>query len=86
MSISLSAISSPTFAFKRVHGRKVPVLKRVGRVPLGKHHRGQVRIHWNLKVNGHRLGRGRYLITLRGFDSHHNLLGTTKPVIFTVHH
>jgi hypothetical protein len=62
----------------------VPVLKRVGKVPLGKHHRGRVRIHWNLKVNGHRLRRGRYLITLRGFDRHKILLGTTKPVIFRV--
>jgi hypothetical protein len=70
--------------FKRVHGKRVPVLKRVGKVPLGKHHRGRVRIHWNLKVNGHRLRRGRYLITLRGFDRHKLLLGTTKPVIFRV--
>jgi hypothetical protein len=33
-----------------------------------------------------RLGRGKYvIITLRGFDQHHVLLGTTKAVIFTVH-
>lgn len=59
-------------------------MKLIGRVPLGAHRRGALRIHWNLKVNGHRLPRGRYLITLRGFDLKHNLLGTTKPVIFTV--
>jgi hypothetical protein len=62
------------------------VLKPVGRVPLGRHHRGRVHIHWNLKVRGHRLGRGRYLITLRGFDRHGDLLGTTKPVVFTIRH
>jgi hypothetical protein len=70
--------------FTHVHGKRVPVLKPVGRVPLGKHRHGHVRIHWNLKVNGHRLGRGKFLITLRGFDRHHVLLGTTKPVIVTV--
>ena len=43
---------------KRVHGKSVPILLRnVGRVPLGLHHRGQVKIHWNLKVNGHLLRR-----------------------------
>ena len=71
--------------FTRVHGKRVPVLKAVGRVPLGRHHRGRVHIRWNLKVNGHKLGHGKYLITLRGFDRHRNPLGTTKPVIFKVH-
>lgn len=71
--------------FTRVHGKRVPVLRAVGRVPLGRHRHGRVRIHRNLKVNGHRLGRGKYLITLRGFDRRHILLGTTKPVTFTVH-
>ena len=71
--------------FTRIHRKRVPVLKLVGRVPLGKHHRGHVHIRWNLKVNGHRLGRGKYLITLRGFDKHKVLLGTTKPVIVTIH-
>jgi hypothetical protein len=71
--------------FTHVHGKRVPVLKTVGRVPLGKHHRGRLSIRWNLKVNGHKLTRGRYLITLRGFDRHHVLVGTTKPVVFVVH-
>jgi hypothetical protein len=70
---------------RRIHGRKVLVLKLVGKVPLGAHHKGRLRIKWNLKVNGHRLGRGRYLITLRGFDRKHTLLGTTNSVIFTIH-
>ena len=71
--------------FTRIHGKRVPVLQTIGNVPLGHHRHGHLRIRWNLKVNGHRLGRGKYLITLRGFDQHHVLLGTTKPVIFTVH-
>jgi hypothetical protein len=72
--------------FARIHGKRVPVLRTIGTVPLGRHRHGHLRIHWNLTVNGHRLGRGKYvIITLRGFDQHHVLLGTTKAVIFTVH-
>ena len=69
---------------KRVHGKKVLVVRNVGRVPLGLHHRGRVRIHWNLKVNGHRLKAGRYAVTLRALDRHRNVLGTTKTVVLTV--
>jgi hypothetical protein len=68
-------------ATKRVHGRRVLVLRTVGRVPLGHHHTGKLKIHWNLKVNGHRLHHGRYLITLRALDAHKNVLGLTHPVI-----
>jgi len=71
---------------KRVHGKKVLVLSTVGRVPLGRHHKGRVKIHWNLKVNGHRLGKGKFLITLRALDSHKNVLGLTHPVIITIKH
>jgi hypothetical protein len=71
---------------KRVHGTRVLVLRNVGRVPLGRHHRGQLRIRWNLKVSGHRLSRGKYLITLRALDSHGNVLGVTTPVTVTVKH
>ena len=38
------------------------------------------RPRWNLKVNGHRLHRGKYRVTLRALDSHRNILGLTKPV------
>ena len=69
---------------KRVHGKRVLVLQAVGRVPLGHHRRGRLKIRWNLKVNSHRLGPGKYLITLRALDNHRNVLGLTNPVIFTV--
>ena len=69
---------------KRVHGQVVLVLQTVGKVPLGHHNQGRLKIKWNLKVNGHRLKPGRYLITLRAFDSVHHLLGTAKPVIFRI--
>jgi hypothetical protein len=71
--------------FAHIHGKLVPVLRPIGRVPLGLHHRGRVRIHWNLQVNGKKLKPGKYLIVLRGFDRHHILLGTTTPVILVVH-
>jgi hypothetical protein len=71
--------------FTHIHGHRVPVLHRVGKVPLGLHRHGHLHIRWDLKVNGHKLRPGKYLITMRGFDRAHNLLGTTKPVVFTVH-
>jgi hypothetical protein len=69
---------------KRVHGKKVLVLRKVGRVPLGLHHKGRVKIHWDLKVNGHLLKAGRYAVTLRALDKHRNVLGTTKTVVIAV--
>jgi len=69
---------------KRVHGKKVLVLRKVGRVPLGLHHKGRVKIHWDLKVNGHLLKAGRYAVTLRALDKRRNVLGTTKTVVIAV--
>jgi hypothetical protein len=66
---------------ERVHGHRVT---RVGRVPLGTHHKGAIRLRWDLRVNGRRLGHGRYRITLRALDSHRNVLGVTKPVTIRV--
>jgi hypothetical protein len=54
-------------------------------VPLGLHHRGRLRIQWNLEVNGQKLSRGTYQITLRGFDRHHNVLGTSRPTTLVLH-
>lgn len=70
---------------KRAHGVRVPVLRSVGRVPLGRHHSGHLKIHWDLKVSGHRLAKGKYRIVLRSLDTHHNVLGTTNPVTLTIH-
>jgi hypothetical protein len=71
---------------KVVHGKRVPVLRRVGRVPLGRHHAGLLKIGWNLKVNGHRLRAGRYLITLRALDSQRDVIGRANSVILTIKH
>jgi hypothetical protein len=57
------------------HGK----LTRVGRVPLGTHAKGALKLRWNLKVNGKRLHAGNYRITLRALDTKGNVLGLTKP-------
>jgi hypothetical protein len=71
---------------RRIHGTRVPVLRRVGRVPLGRHPAGRLKIHWNLKVNGHQLRKGTYQITLRALDRHRTVLGTTNPVTLRIKH
>jgi DNA-binding beta-propeller fold protein YncE len=55
-------------------------LVRVGRVPLGKHHKGRLRIPWNLRVNGHKLHKGRYLTTVRALDNHQHVIAIADPV------
>jgi hypothetical protein len=65
----------------RVHGHKVLRVRRVGRVPLGKHRSGKLRLGWRLRVNGKRLRHGRYRVTLRALDRKRNVLGTTKPTV-----
>jgi hypothetical protein len=62
------------------HGRFV----RVGRVPLGPHQKGRLRIKWNLRVAGHQLPKGRYLITLRAFDSHQRVIAVAHPIPLTI--
>ena len=83
---SIGILVQRVVATKKVHGTRTLVVRNVGRVPLGRHHKGKVTIHWNLKVNGHRLRPGRYLITLRALDRHGNVLGVTKSVVFRVTH
>jgi DNA-binding beta-propeller fold protein YncE len=57
---------------------------RVGRVPFGLKDTGRLRIRWNLRVDGHKLRHGRYLITLRMFDRHQHLIALAHPVSITV--
>jgi hypothetical protein len=69
---------------RHVHGKRVLVTRTVGRVPLGHHHRGSLKIRWNLKVGGHRLKPGKYLITLRALDRHRNVLGYANPAVVKI--
>lgn len=59
-------------------------LVRVGRVPFGLQRTGRVKIDWSLRVNGHRLLPGRYVITLRMFDRKGNLIALARPQTITV--
>lgn len=50
---------------RRIAGRRVPVTRRVGRVPFGSQRKGRIQIAWDYKVNGKRLPAGTYRITMR---------------------
>jgi DNA-binding beta-propeller fold protein YncE len=63
-----------------VRGRHV----LVGHVPFGLRRPGHLRIRWNLRVNGHRLRKGRYLITLRMFDRRGYPVARAHPILFTI--
>jgi len=69
---------------KRVHGRRVLRVRSVGRVPLGNHKSGRLRLRWSLRVKGKRLRHGRYRITLRALDRKHNVIGTTRATIVRI--
>jgi len=65
-------------------GRTVPRLKVVGRVPLGRHHKGANRIPWNGKVAGHRLTKGTYKITMRAIAADGLPSDLSQPVTLRV--
>jgi WD40-like Beta Propeller Repeat len=66
----------------RVLGRRAPKLKRVGRVPLGRFHKGRHRKRWRFTVHGHRLRRGCYLVTFRALTRKRKVRDLSQP--FTV--
>jgi hypothetical protein len=67
---------------QRIHGKR---LARVGRVPLGLHHKGRVHVHWSLRVNGHKLRRGRYLITLRALGRDQHVIAAARLGVITIY-
>jgi len=65
----------------RLFGRRVPKLKLVGRVPLGTFEEGKTHeVVWDQKVDGKRLRRGRYLVTLRSVTPDVQVLDLGEPV------
>jgi hypothetical protein len=68
----------------RLFGRRVPVLRKAGRVPFGAFRRGHHRVHWDLRVNGHRLRRGRYLISPRALTKKGVVRELGKPHVLRV--
>jgi hypothetical protein len=68
---------------RKLLGRKVPRIKQVGRVPLGKTRKGRNLFRWNGKVNGRRLKPGTYLLTFRALRRE-RVVSTSGSVRFTV--
>jgi WD40-like Beta Propeller Repeat len=68
----------------KLFGRRVPVLRKVGRVPFGAFRRGKHRVRWDLRVNGHKLRRGRYLITPRALTKKGVVRELGKPHVLRV--
>jgi hypothetical protein len=64
-------------------GVKVPRIKVIGRVPLGKLSNGRASFRWPAKVNGKRLKRGTYLLTFRSLRGT-RVLSTSGSVRFKV--
>lgn len=65
-------------------GRRVPKLKLVGRVPLGKFKKGKGQVHWNLRVSGRRLPRGTYQVTPRAVTKSGRIRDLGKPKILSI--
>ena len=67
LSSSLRQPSDIGFLVQRIEaGNRV----KVGRYPLLNHHpEGRLLLRWDLKVDGHKLPNGRYMITLRALDA-----------------
>lgn len=65
----------------RVLGRRAPKLRLVGRVPLGTFKRGakRHRAEWDGEMNGRKLPRGEYLLTLRALTSKQDVRDLSKP-------
>jgi hypothetical protein len=63
----------------RLLGRRVPTLKPVGRIPLGRFHRGRHTIHWRPVVDGHRLRPGLYQFTLRALTASGKIRDLSSP-------
>jgi hypothetical protein len=65
----------------RVLGHPVPKLRFVGRVPLGRFHKGRSHVRWNRKVNGHLLAPGRYQITARSLTPKGGVRDLGRPIL-----
>ncbi len=65
-------------------GRTVRTLKTVGRVPLGQFRRGKYKLHWTLRVAGHRLKHGTYLVTPRSVTRHRIVTGLGTPRVLKI--
>lgn len=65
-------------------GRRVPTLKRVGRVPFGPFPSGHHHVHWDLRVNGRHVRRGTYQVTVRAVTRKGQIRDLGRPRILHV--
>jgi WD40 repeat protein len=63
----------------KVLGSTAPRLNKVGRVPLGRFGKGRHSRHWNLKVGGHKLRNGCYLVTFRALTGKGKVRDLSTP-------
>ena len=75
-------VPTPT-GTKRV-SLEVPTFIKVGKIPLGHHHKGHNTIRFKLLVNGHQLAPGSYIVTLRSLNAKKQVLDLSQPVTLTV--
>jgi hypothetical protein len=68
----------------RLFGRTVPTLRVVGHVPLGTFRPGRHHLRWDLKVNGRRLRRGTYQVTLRSLSASQKIRDFAVPRVIHV--
>ena len=61
----------------------LPSTRRVGVVDFGIHRKGRLTLHWNRKVKGRRLHRGKYLLLLRAYHGR-KLIYVSDALPFTV--
>ena len=69
----------------KLFGHTVPTLKLIGRVPFGKFAKGRRHAHWNFAVNGKRLRRGTYQVTVRAVTPSLKIRDLGTPRIIHIH-
>jgi hypothetical protein len=66
---------------RRLFARRIPRVRRVGRVPLGPARRRNL-FRWNGRVNGRRLAPGTYLLTFRALSRRGRIVAVSRSIRF----
>jgi hypothetical protein len=81
---SIGILVAKVVGRRRVLGRRVPRLKPLGRVPLGRARRGRNRFRWNGRVAGRRLKPGVHVLTFRSLTRRGRIQSVSQTVQFRV--
>jgi WD40-like Beta Propeller Repeat len=79
---SVGIIIARIVGTRRLLGRRIPRIRQVGRVPLGRATSRRPRFRWNARVNGRRLAAGSYLLTFRALNRRGRVLSTSRSIRF----